>query len=683
VRTRWPAPDLSVILNPLGVQALINAQLEVPVAPLEETPSWSVQDAEELYHVNAWGDGYFFVNDEGHVAVCPSQDRTQAVDVYQVVQDLRQGSLAPPMLIRFQNILHARVIQLNEAFIQAIDEFGYGNRYNGVYPIKVNQLHEVVEEVLDAGRPYGLGLECGSKAELVAALAHLGSDETLLICNGYKDGEMLGLILMGQQLGKTVIPVMEKYDEFERLLRLAEEMQVQPRLGVRVKLSTNGVGRWAASSGDHSKFGLSIPELLRLVERLDAAGMHESLELLHFHLGSQVADIQTLKRAVKEITQVYAQLHQRGVPVRYLDVGGGLGVNYESGYSGRDDGINYTLAEYANSVVYAVKEVCDAEDVPPPVIVSESGRALTAHHSVLVVEVLAGYRKGEVTSTFIPAADDHAVVQELYDAFRRVREADGPSTPVSALLEAYHDAVEKRQQAHALFTLGYLPIEQKAHVEDLYWSIIRGIHEQVAQSDADYVPSELRALDSQLVDHYLCDFSVFQSILDHWAIGQRFPIMPLRRLDEAPTRRAVLMDLTCDSDGLVRRYISPNDEKHYLEVHPLREGEPYYLCFFLMGAYQDIMGDMHNLFGRVAEVHVYTDPEEPAGYYIEKMIPGATVQEMLAQVQYFPNDLHRRMQQIIRQKVEGGVMRPKAGVELLDRYNKAFAQGTYLDALAS
>jgi arginine decarboxylase len=456
-------------------------------------------------------------------------------------------------------------------------------------------------------------------------------------------------------------------------------MSVTVRVGVRVNISTNGIGRWAASSGDHSKFGVSITELLRMAEQLDENSADGSLELLHFHLGSQVADIQTLKQAVREISQVYVQLRKRGVPVKYLDVGGGLGVNYESGFAGRDDSINYTLVEYANSVVYAIKEVCEAEGMEVPTIVSESGRALTAHHSMLVVEVLEAYRRDEVEASFEPEGNDDGVVHDLYDALVRARGASETASPLSTLLEAYHDSVEKRKQAHALFSLGYLEIDQKALADRLYWSTCRAIHDQIVDTEDETIPAELSVLDDHLVDQYLCDFSVFQSILDHWAIGQRFPIMPLDRLNERPTRRGVLVDLTCDSDGKVSRYVSTGEEKNFLEVHALRKGEPYYVCFFLMGAYQDIMGDMHNLFGRITEAHVYFDADEPGSFYIEKLIPGATIQEMLALVQYFPNDLHRRMNSIIRQKVEEGVIRPKTGVELLDSYDRVFEQQTYFN----
>ena len=610
----------------------------------------------------------------------PTRDHIQAIDVHAVVEHLREESIAFPVLIRFQDVLQGRVTQLNEAFRQAISEFDYQNRYVGVYPIKVNQLHEVVQEVLDAGRPYGLGLECGSKAELVAALPHLEDDATPLLCNGYKDDVMLRLILTGQHLGKNIIPVMEKFDEFERLMRLAGEMEVSPRFGVRVQLATRGAGKWAASSGNQSKFGISVGDLLALIDRLRETDQLDALVLLHFHLGSQVSDIQTLKRAVKEITHVYAQLRQRGVPVQYIDVGGGLGVNYGSTYGIDDEAINYTLQEYANSVVYAVKEVCDDEEVPHPTLISESGRALTAHHSVLIVEALGAYQKKGVDPDFAATDEDDGTVRDLSYALQQVQKVNLPpeATELATLREAYHDTVEKRQEADTLFSLGYLPIEQLALAEQLYWTVCRAIHERIRDLDPDALPPELLALEDLLVDQYLCNFSVFQSILDHWSIGQRFPIMPIHRLDEAPSRRAQLVDLTCDSDGKVSHYIGHDPEQAYLDVHPLHEGEPYYLGFFLMGAYQDIMGDMHNLFGRPTEVHVYADDEEPDGYYIETLLPGATVEEMLAKVQYFPNDLHRRMNGLIRAKVAEKTIRPKTGVQILEQYVQTFKEMTYL-----
>jgi len=638
---------------------------------------WTVEDSENLYRVGLWGESYFYVNEEGHLGVRPILGDSIGIDVYKVVQDLRQQRIQFPLLIRFQDLLRSRVTELNTAFRRAIDESGYGNSYIGVYPIKVNQLHEVVQEILEAGRPFGFGLECGSKAELVAALPHLEDDRTLLICNGYKDWTMMRLILIGQLLGKNVIPILEKYSELRLLLAQATELGVRPKFGARVRVSVTGSGKWAASGGDASKFGITLSELVKLIDDLSAGGVADGFKLLHFHMGSQILDIQNLKQAVKEIARIYATLRKRGLEIEYLNVGGGLGVNYEAGEVTSPHGINYTLQEYVNSVVYTVKEVCDAEGVPHPTLVSESGRALTAHHSVLIVEVIAANSR-EAGEEPVPAEKiEHPVVKELAKLLSSVdRTARRKSLPV--LLETFHDAAEKRQEVALLFELGYLNIDQKAVAERLYWEICITINRMLQKRNPELLPKDLVVMREQLIDQYLCDFSVFQSILDYWAIGQVFPIMPIQRLNEQPARQATLVDLTCDSDGKVDRFISPVGTKNALEVHRLIEGEPYYLGFFLMGAYQDILGDIHNLFGRVTEVHVYADAEEPDNYFIEKVIKGTTVQEILAVVQYFPNDLQRRMEQLIQQKVKDGLIRPKIGVQLLDQYSKAFHEYTYL-----
>lgn len=656
--------------------------IDIP-APLP-APDWSAEDAEELYRMAVWGDSFFSVSADGHVVLQPLEDSDLRIDIHDIVTELKRRNVAAPLLIRFQDILQARVVRLNQAFREAVAESEYSNRYQGVYPIKVNQLHEVVEEVLEAGKPFSLGLECGSKAELVAALAHLQDDDTLLICNGYKDAVMMRLMLAAQQLGKNVIPVMEKYSEFVQLLKLADELNMTPRFGVRLRLRTAGAGKWADSGGDQSKFGISMPELVDLLQHLESRNMKQALVLLHFHLGSQIVDVQILKHALKELTQVYAQLYRREFAVNYLDVGGGLGVNYGVDYSTDEDSgsINYTLQEYANAVVYAVMETCDDQQVPHPTLVSESGRAITAHHSVLIVEALGSYGKDEIAADFQPNENDEAVVQRLFETLQDVRDTreiddDDSQELLSQLLEAYHDVIEQRYNADMLFSLGYLELEQKALAERLYWTVCRQIRRRLPDPNEIAIPPELAALDGALVDQYLCDFSVFQSILDHWAIGQGFPIMPIHRLDEEPLRRATLVDLTCDSDGKVSHYVTAGEDARFLNVHELDPGESYYLGFFLMGAYQDIMGDAHNLFGRVPEVHVYADAEEPGGYYIEKIINGATVQDMLALVQYFPNDLQRRMNSLIRQKVDSGVIRPKAGVDLLNQYMQAFSESTY------
>ena len=566
---------------------------------------------------------------------------------------------------------------LNEAFQRAIAEAGYLGGYTGVYPVKVNQLREVVDEIVEAGKPFGFGLECGSKTELIATLPRLDSDETLLLVNGYKDAQMLSLIGTFQSLGKQVLPIAEKASEIRLVRRLAEEAGREPRFGVRVKLSTVADGPWATSSGDTSKFGVTLPELVETVDALVESGQTKSLRLLHFHLGSQIDDIQALKAAVKELTRIYAHLVKRGLHVECLDCGGGLGVNYDAHPLGTGrTGLDYSMQEYANAIVFAVQEVCDAEGVPHPRLISENGRAVTAHHSVLVVETLGVTRKPEVAPDFAVPEGAHETVVAL-DALRAsARDARG----LGELLEVYHDAVEQRKKAEDLFAYGYLKLGQKALAECLFWTVCRLVHDRTQAAQPDWIPPELDALDDALVDQVLCDFSVFQSLMDHWALGQRFPILPLQRLDERPERRARLVDLTCDSDGKVASFSSPDGVKRALEVHAIEEGERYLLGVFLVGAYQDILGDAHNLMGGVAEAHVYLDPDEPGGYFVEETLPGTTVEEMLARVQYFPQDLQQRVQAILRDKSRDGTIRPKGAKEILEAYRAFFPTSTYLDA---
>jgi len=648
---------------------------------LPGTPSqvgWSVEDATEHYRVDAWSDGFFVVNEAGHMAVRPFDDSDLSIDITEVVAELRARGVAFPALLRFQDVLRARVRRLNEAFANAIAEMGYRNVYRSIYPIKVNQLHEVVEEVLDAGKAYGLGLECGSKAELVATIAHLESDETPLICNGVKDAQMLSLILSGQRLGKNVIPVMEKYNEFSELMRLADEAEMPTQFGVRIRLRTAGSGKWAESGGYQSKFGISLPELVQVVESVKASRLEHKFVLLHFHLGSQISEIKQLRQAAKELGQIYAELIGAGLPIRYIDVGGGLGVNYTGAFE--KGSINYSLQEYANAVVSAIMDVCDEREVPHPTLMSESGRAMTAHHSVLVVETLGAYRKNYAGSEFEIKGEAHRVTDSLAATLDWLNSDAGQGAGVDEILEAYHDVLETHQEAITLFGMGYLPLDQNALIERMYWSSCTTILGLLRAADPEPRPREMRELEELLVDQYLVDFSVFQSVIDHWAIDQPFPIVPLGRLGEKPERRVILVDLTCDSDGKISQYVSANKDKNFLELHALEEGEPYFLGFFLMGAYQDIMGDSHNLFGRVPEAHIYGDAEEEGNFWIEKVLPGARVQDMLAQVQYFPNDLQRRMQALIKEKVDAGLIRPKRGTEIMDQYIACFDAGTYLES---
>jgi arginine decarboxylase len=639
--------------------------------------AWTVDDAAELYRIDAWSDGFFAVNEHGHMAVLPLNESSLSIDIMDVVAELRSRGVRFPVLLRFQDVLRARVRRINLAFAEAITEAGYKNVYQAVYPIKVNQLHEVVEEVLDAGKPFGLGLECGSKTELVATVALLESDDTPLICNGVKDQSMLSLILSSQLLGKNVIPVMEKFAEFDELMALADAGDTTTQFGIRVRLRTAGAGKWADSGGYQSKFGISLPELMQIVAALKASDAEHRLVLLHFHLGSQISQIAQLKQAAKELAQIYAELINLGLPIRYIDVGGGLGVNYTGAFE--EGSIQYSLQEYANAVVYAIQDVCDARKVPHPILMSESGRAMTAHHSVLVVETLGAFQKDNAEADQSVPSDMHRIAHSLSKTLQWLRDATVEERSVAELIAAYHDVVEIHQEAATMFAMGYLPLEQNALIERMYWSSCSAILRQLRDANPDPLPPQLTELQGLLVDQYLVDFSVFQSVLDHWAIQQPFPIVPLDRLDERPTRRAMLVDLTCDSDGRITQYVSSNEDKNFLELHPLKPGEPYCLGFFLMGAYQDIMGDAHNLFGRVTEAHVYGDGKEDGNFWIEKVIAGTKIRDMLAQVQYFPNDLQRRMQNQIKEKIDSGEIRPKRGMAILDQYRACFEEETYLE----
>ena len=635
---------------------------------------WTTADAQATYAVNTWGDGFFHVNDRGHVAVRPRDGDDLSIDIMDVIAEARGENLTLPLIIRFQDVLRARVRRLNLAFRQAIDDAGFEGKYRSIYPIKVNQLHEVVAEVIEAGREFNLGLECGSKTELVATLP-LVSDDMLLLCNGVKDQPMLELMLRAQAIGQSVLPVIEKYTEFEHALRIAESLGIAPRLGVRVKLSTRGSGRWFESGGIGSKFGLTMPELIRLVHELESRSMGASLELLHFHLGSQIADIRVLRSAVREIGYIYADFQDRGLDVQYVDVGGGLGVNYGGEYGDNESSVNYSLAEYANGVVFAMKEICDEREVRPPTLLSESGRALTAHHSMLVVPVLGVHRQ-DAQPLAATNADVPPAVQRLRGALEAVQEE--PS--VAELLEVYHDTQEARAEADQLARLGYLNIEGLAEADALYWHTSRMILHALKAADLSPVPVEQQQLEERLTDLYLGDFSIFHSILDHWSIGQLFPVMPLHRLDDAPARRGIVVDLTCDSDGKISRYVREASTSHWLPLHVLNPGEPYYIGVFLVGAYQEILGDSHNLFGRVTEVHVYASEEEDGNFWIEEQIPGLSVKDMLAQVQYFPNDLDRRMSELVRRKIDGGHIRPNEGMRLLNFYTRMFEGNTYCEA---
>jgi arginine decarboxylase len=640
--------------------------------PSEANEPWSIQHARNLYNIHRWGAKYFDINEAGRVVAKPLRDTGAAVDLTDVIEEARVRGLKFPVLIRFQDILRHRVESINMAFRNAITEFNYQGRYRGVFPIKVNQLREVVEEILDAGKVFDFGLEVGSKPELFAGLALQSQLGSLIVCNGYKDANFIRIALLGTKLGKKVIMVVEKLEELRQIIAVSRQLGVEPLIGVRARLLSKGGGRWAESAGENAKFGLSTAELLAATEMLKAENLAHCFKLLHFHIGSQVPDILIVKKAVQEAARFYAKLYQMGFRIEFIDVGGGLGVDYDGSASAFDSSTNYTLQEYANDIVYYVADVCNTENVPHPDIISESGRAVVAYHSVLIVEVFGAIEKVR-PGEFQYGEKEHALVRELLDIRKNL--------PKLNKLEAYHDALERKEDAQHMFTLGMLELPDKAKIENLYWEIGREVVNSF--KDQAYVPEEIRKLEDSLGDQYLCNFSVFQSLLDHWALGQLFPIMPISRLGERPTREATLVDITCDSDGQVNKFIDLRDVRDTLPLHPLNTNgngqlEPYYLGFFLMGAYQDIMGDLHNLFGRVNEVHVFLDPDEPAGYYVEEIIEGSTIVQALDSVQYDEKELKRQMKAQVDEAIKSDRMKPSDAMRLLDDYERGLKEYTYL-----
>src|SRR2546429_3469707 len=643
------------------------------INPTDGSEPWGIQDARNLYNVHRWGAKYFDINEAGRVIAKPLRDTGAAVDLTDVIEEAKARGLKFPVLIRFQDILRHRGESINMAFRNSITEFSYQGRHRGVFPIKVNQLREVVEEILDAGKPYDFGLEVGSNPELFAGLALQSQMGSLIVCNGYKDANFIRMALLGTKLGKKVIMVVEKLEELRQIISVSKQLGVEPLIGIRSRLMSKGGGKWADSAGENAKFGLSTAELLAATEMLKAENLAHCFKLLHFHIGSQVPDILIVKRAVQEAARFYAKLCKMGFQIEFIDVGGGLGVDYDGSRSAYDSSTNYTLQEYANDIVYYIADVCNAEKVRHPDIISESGRAVVAHHSVLIVEVFGAIEKVRPGENFQYGDNEHPLVKELLDIQKNL--------PRLNKLEAYHDALERKEDAQHMFTLGMLDLPEKAKIESLYWEIGREVVESFKEQA--YIPEEIRKLEDSLGDQYLCNFSVFQSLLDHWALGQLFPIMPIGRLNERPTREATLVDITCDSDGQINKFIDLRDVRDTLPLHPLNmngngQPEPYYLGFFLMGAYQDIMGDLHNLFGRVNEVHVFLDPDEPAGYYVEEIIEGTTIVQALDSVQYDEKELKRQMKGQIDEAIKSDRMKPSEAMRLLDDYERGLKEYTYL-----
>jgi len=631
----------------------------------QEVRRWTASDATELYDIGRWGKGYFSISEDGHVLVHPTRDPERFLDLKQLVDRLQLRGIDLPILIRFAGILKHRLGEIHSAFSAAIAEHKYQGRYCCVYPIKVNQQRQVVEEVLRFGKPYQFGLEAGSKPELLAVLA-MASNDTPIICNGFKDAEFIEMAMMALKMGRQIIPVVEKYTELELILKFAEKIGVRPMIGMRVKLAARGSGRWQQSGGFRSKFGLTVTEILRALKELKARGMEDCFQLLHFHLGSQITNIRQIKGALNEAVRVYVDLVKQGAGLKYLDVGGGLGVDYDGSQTNFESSANYTLQEYANDVVYHVQSVCDEAGVAHPTIVSESGRAVVAYHSALVFGVLGVAGQGENDVPLQLPEDAEQPLLDLLDTYQNVT--------VRNVLEGYHDASQALDMAMNLFAGGYLPLVQRSMAENLFWAICHKI--QRLSKQLEFVPEELEGLDAMLSDTYFCNFSLFQSMPDSWAIKQLFPVMPIHRLNERPTRHAVLGDITCDSDGKIEQFIDRRDVKRTLPLHPFN-GEPYYLGAFLLGAYQEILGDMHNLFGDTNAVHVSMDDEGEV--VLETVIKGDTVKEVLDYVEFNVESLMKQF----RNSVELAVRENRIGYEEAGRFLRYYEDGlqgyTYLE----
>jgi arginine decarboxylase len=612
---------------------------------------WRIEDSLDLYNVAAWGKGYFGINASGHVVVRPDMTAGREIDLYEVIEGLKARDLTTPVVVRFSDILANRLRRLHEAFAQAITENDYKNRYAAVYPIKVNQQRLVVEEVYRYGKEFGFGLEAGSKPELLAVMAMTeNAPERLIVCNGFKDDSYIEAVTFATKLGRTIIPVVENFDELGLILKHAQAYQVRPRIGVRVKLFSEGSGRWSASAGEKSKFGLFITEILELFNVLKQHDMLDCLQLVHCHPGSQLQDIRRVKEAINELAHVYAELKLMGAGLQYIDVGGGLGVDYDGSGTNFASSMNYTLNEYASDVVYRIASVCNARDIPHPMIVSESGRAVAAYHSVLIFDALGSSALDKFRVTGDRAEDyggEEELPQPVHDLFEAYR-----SVSERRLVECYHDALTAREQALQMFNLGLLSLEFRGLAERLYWATCAKIRD--ACRKLERLPEELEDLESILSDTYFCNFSVFQSLPDSWAIDQLFPILPIHRLDERPTRTGVLADITCDSDGKIDHFVSMRDVKRTLELHELKPGEKYYLAAFLVGAYQETLGDLHNLFGDTHVVHVRLHDE--GGWWIEEIVKGDTANKVLEYMEYDVAELYPALARDCERAIRDGRM---------------------------
>jgi arginine decarboxylase len=632
--------------------------------------AWSVQDSAEMYNIRNWGKGYFGINPDGNVSVFPDKQEARAIDLKKLVDELIMRGINLPVLVRFTDILKHRVGEIHDAFKNAITENNYNGKYSCVYPIKVNQQRHVVEEIVEFGKPFGFGLEAGSKPELLAVLALMNgnSNDAPIICNGFKDDEFIETVILAQKLGKRVFPVVEKFTELELIVKYAEKHNVRPLIGVRVKLATKGSGRWESSGGVRSKFGLFVAEVLKALEYLKERNMQDCLKLMHFHLGSQITNIRTVKTALNEAARIYAELARAGAGMEYIDVGGGLGIDYDGSQTNFESSINYSLQEYASDVVFRLKSVCDEAGVKHPNIISESGRAMVAYHSVLIFNVLgvSGFDLFDVPKSLPENEDIPQPVRDLFDSYREVTKKN--------FQEIYHDAVQQRDEALNLFNLGYLSLELRSLTEKLFWGVCGKILKILKESD--YIGDDFETLEAQLSDTYFCNFSLFQSMPDSWAIKQLFPVMPIHRLKEEPTRRGVLADITCDSDGKIDSFIDLRDVKKTLELHEYN-GQEYYIGAFLVGAYQEILGDLHNLLGDTNAVHVKIESDGTPS--IEEIVRGDTVREVLSYVQFNADALVDRLRKQVETAVREKKLTLEESTQLLRYYETGMSGYTYLE----
>ena len=628
---------------------------------------WRIEDSEELYNIKGWGVSYFGINEKGHAYVCPRKDGIQ-VDLKEVVDELATRDIAAPVLLRFPDILDNRIEKTADCFERAEKEYNYQADHFIIYPIKVNQMRPVVEEIISHGKKYNLGLEAGSKPELHAVLATNMDSDSLIICNGHKDQNFIELALLAQKMGKRVFLVIEKLPELLTIAHTAEKLGVRPNLGIRIKLASSGTGKWQESGGDASKFGLNSTELLHALRLLDEMGMHDCLKLIHFHIGSQITKIRRISTALREASQFYVQLHSLGFNIEFVDCGGGLGVDYDGTRSSNSESsVNYSIQEYVNDLVYTFVDAANKNNIPHPNLITEGGRSLTAHHAVLVLDVIESVSMPHMPEDFHPTESDHQLVHDLTEIWDKL-------SPRS-MLEDWHDAEDIRDEALDLFRHGIIDLKTRAQIESLYWSICHEISELVHHQK--HVPDELRKLDKIMADKYFCNFSLFQSMPDSWGIDQLFPIMPLQRLEEKPTRSATLQDITCDSDGKITAYVNYNQQTSYLPLHPFKEGEHYYIGVFLVGAYQEILGNMHNLFGDTNAVHISVNPD--GGYSIDKTIDGETVADVLEYVQYDAKKLVRRLEQWVSQAVKDDKITIEEGKEFISNYRAGLYGYTYLE----